>query len=156
MRIFSAPGAGNISNNRQSNGAMTTISIGGQTLSGVMMIEESQGAQAARIQVDATLDGKLHAIGSTTGVGAYSAVFYDGPICGDKQESVMKKYLGLKSLKDREATIYLYHNPPSGPASSTPTAKFKGLLNNMAVSTVEENGLVYIRVGLGLLGFWHE
>ena len=131
------------------------------------MIDESVGSQASRLQVDATLDGKLHVTGTTTGTGAYAAVFYDGPIqtpgdCKtDKESSAMKKYLELKTLKERVATIYFYNSASVADGntfkvSSKPSAKFSGILNKMTVSLVEENGLVYIRVGLNMLGSWES
>jgi hypothetical protein len=130
------------------------------------MIDESVGSQASRLQVDATLDGKLHVTGTTTGTGAYAAVFYDGPIqtsgdCKADESSAMKKYLELKTLKERVATIYFYNSASvedggSVQSSSKPSAKFSGILNKMTVSLVEDNGLVYIRVGLNMLGSWES
>ena len=133
----------------------TTIAFGTDkpVVKNFTMIEESQGSQASRIQVDATLDGGIHATGTTTGVGAYSAVFYDGPLCPKaNRQSAMKEYLKLKNLTDRTATVYFYNDNIGG--SSQASAKFSGILNNMAVSLVEENDLVYIRVALGMVGSW--
>jgi hypothetical protein len=133
----------------------TTIAFGkdAATVKNFTMIEESQGSQASRIQVDATLDGGIHATGTTTGVGAYSAVFYDGPLCPkNDRQSAMAEYLKLKNLTARTATVYFYNDDIGG--SSKPSAKFSGILNNMAVSLVEDNDLVYLRVALGMIGSW--
>jgi hypothetical protein len=125
------------------------------------MIDESQGEQASRLQVDATLDGSLHVVGSTTGTGVYSAVFFDGPICKEERESAMQEYLKLKSIQERVATVYFFNDATvtdkeGAPESSKATAKFSGVLRNMAVSLVDDNGLVFLRVALGLIGAWES
>lgn len=159
MKVFGGPGAALLPSDKTKR-AYTTIAFGSSgTVANFTMIDESQGSQASRIQIDATLDGKLHAVGTTTGTGSYSAIFYDGPICGSSdKESAMKKYLSLKSITDRTATVYFYSSE-SGVGikdTSKATAKFSGILNNMAVSLVEDSGLVYLRVALGMLGSWES
>ena len=139
--------------------AYTTIRFG-NVVKNFTMIDESQGTQASRLQVDATLDGSVHVVGTTTGTGSYSAVFFDGPICSEKRESAMQEYLKLKSIQDRVATIYFYAGADKfddkGAPTSTPTAKFSGVLNNMAVSLADDNGLIFLRVALDLLGSWES
>lgn len=156
--VFNSAGAGFLSGENTKR-SFTTIAFGDTkpTVANFTMIDESQGAQASRIQVDATLDGGLHVVGTTTGTGSYSAVFYDGPICNKvNRELAMKKYLSLKTLKDRVATIYFYGDESTATQSSKAIAKFSGVLNNMAVSLVEDNSLVYLRVALGMIGSWQS
>lgn len=139
--------------------AYTTIRFG-NTVKNFTMIDESQGTQASRLQVDATLDGSVHVVGTTTGTGSYSAVFFDGPICAEKRESAMQEYLKLKSIQDRVATVYFYADADvfdnNGIPTSEPTAKFSGVLNNMAVSLADDSGLIFLRVALDLLGSWES
>jgi hypothetical protein len=137
--------------------AYTTIAFGdGGTVANFTMIEESRGSQAARMQVDATVDGKLHVVGTTTGLGTYSAIFYDGPICGPKKDSAMAKYLELSNLNARTATVYLYNDSIGTGSKSACSAKFSGILNNMAVGIVEDNGVIYLKVALTLVGSWKK
>lgn len=157
-QVFSSAGALNFSGTNARR-AYTTISFG-KTVKNFTMIDESQGTQASRLQVDATLDGSVHVVGTTTGTGSYSAVFFDGPICSEKRESAMQEYLKLKSIQERVATIYFYADADGfdnrGIPTSQPTAKFSGVLNNMAVSLVDDNGLIFLRVALNLLGSWEK
>lgn len=155
-QVFSSAGALNFPGTNARR-AYTTISFG-KTVKNFTMIDESQGTQASRLQVDATLDGSVHVVGTTTGTGSYSAVFFDGPICAEKRESAMQEYLKLKSIQDRVATIYFYADATAADvnATSKATAKFSGVLNNMAVSLVDDNGLIFLRVALNLLGSWES
>ena len=57
--------------------AFSTVKMGGTTVD-LCLIGTSQGEQRTRLQVDATVDGSLWAIGITGGVGTYHMVFYDG------------------------------------------------------------------------------
>ena len=155
--VFDKPSAGLMSPTSRARRAYTTIAFGeGGTVANFTMIEESRGSQAARLQVDATVDGKLHAIGTTTGLGTYSAIFYDGPICNSKRDSAMAKYLELSKLSARTATVYLYNDSSGKLSTSSCSAKFSGILNNMAVSIVDDNGVVYLKVALTLAGSWKK
>ena len=155
--VFDKPSAGLVSVPAGARRAYTTIAFGNKgTIANFTMIEESRGSQASRMQVDATVDGKLHAIGTTTGLGTYSAIFYDGPICGSKRDSAMTKYLELSNLNARTATVYLYNDATSASSKSKCSAKFSGILNNMAVGIAEDNGVIYLKVALTLVGSWKK
>lgn len=158
-RVFNYSGAGYLPLEGKAMRSFTTIAFGDEnpTIANFTMIDESRGTQASRLQVDATLDGKLHVVGTTTGVGTYSAVFYDGPICGEKsKESAIEKYLQLSSIKDRVATIYIYSSEETVGNSSKCSAKFSGILNSMATSMLDEGGAVYIKVALSITGSWNK
>lgn len=161
--IFEEPYAQQITPSTNAKRAYTTLIFDEESTPVTFnMIEESRASQPARLQMDATLDGKLHVIGTSTGVGEYAAVFYEGPIKGvtDKDNSsAMKKYMRLKTIKSRKATIYFYGSADSSVTTTTrqnskATAKFSGIVNNMGVSVIESSGLVYIRVALSMVGMW--
>jgi hypothetical protein len=162
--IFETPYAQQLTPSTDAKRAYTTLVFEGEDKPVTFnMIEESRANQPARLQIDATLDGNLHVIGTSTGVGEYAAVFYEGPICGKADAdnaSVMQKYMQLKTIKSRRAIIYFYGNTDANTATagskSSHTAKFSGIINNMGVSMIESSGLVYIRVALSMLGMWGE
>jgi hypothetical protein len=97
-------------------------------------------------------------VGTPTGVGTYTAVFFDGPVCSEESKnSVMQKYLSLKNISDRVATVFLY--PSAGvedvtTGTSNYSAKFSGILQDMGVSLIDVDGLIYLRVALSIAGSW--
>lgn len=121
------------------------------------MINQSGGKQNARIQVQATLDGKFYAIGAADGVGSYEMLFIDGvDTNGCKSntstDSILSKYVSLKDLKARTATVKIY--AASG-ATSKPCGKFSGIINGMSTRLVEEqDGNLLLYVGLSMIGGW--
>lgn len=139
--------------------AYTVLKIGSEIVD-FTMIEESRGSQSSRLQIDATLDGGLYVVGTTTGIGTYTAVFFDGPVCSEgSKESVMKKYLSLKNVSDRVASVFFYPSvgaEESTKGSSEYSARFTGILGDMGVSLVDVDGLLYLRVALSIVGSWKD
>lgn len=140
--------------------ATTVLKIGGKKMNYVMF-NMSGGNQNARLQVEASVDGSLYAIGCVGGIGRYQMSFYDGPFNKCKGSgggiqipgSIAKKYIGLKTVKDRRASVDIYN----GGDTSARVASFVGLLNNMStqlVDTGDTTNIVYLQVTLDMIGSW--
>lgn len=150
-------------NNSSGSPASATLYLDGGEPLNFYMIQRSQGDQAARIQIDATLDGGLYAIGVNGGIGTYNMLFLDGlstTNCnasnqGSSKDSVMSKYLKLRSLKSRRAAIYIYPPSAQGRASTKCAGVFDGLVQNMQVQLQEDDsGSVSLYVSLSVTGGW--
>lgn len=158
--IFENTGALLLPTNQGTAQAATALQIGGDLFSGAM-IDLSGGKQNARLQVEAAVTGDLYVLGCTGGIGSYSMTFMDGPYekCSGVGETnlsvpdpIMKKYIAMKDVKSRKATVYIYN----GFDTSKLLGKFVGVLNNMATAIISEGNAVYLRVTVDMLGSWQE
>lgn len=103
--------------------ASVSLRIGG-TLTSFNMVNVSQGQQRARLQVDATADGALYAIGCKGGIGIYEAEFLEGPYTrctgngsdGDIPDSLMRTYINLQTMSERKAEV-TFSEKGSAPAA---------------------------------------
>lgn len=139
--------------------ARTALYLGDtQTPETFIMFEVSGGSQNARLQVDAAADGSLYAIGCKGGIGSYEMAFYDGPFSDcksvgsgiiDAPDSFVERYMSLQTIPDRRARVYIYRD-----TTTQVVGKFVGVLNNMATQIVDNAGLLYLRVGVNMLGSW--
>lgn len=142
--------------------ASVSLRIGG-TLTSFNMVNVSQGQQRARLQVDATADGALYAIGCMGGIGIYEAEFLEGPYTrctdsgsdGDIPDSLMRTYINLQTMSERKAEVTFFREGigTSG-GSSQSIGRFVGILNNMVVRLVDDQGMVYLSVAVNILGSW--
>lgn len=141
--------------------ASVSLKIGG-TLTQFNMLNVSQGQQRARMQVDATADGALYAIGCKGGIGVYEAEFLEGPYTdctgsesGNVPDSLMKTYIGLQTMAERKAEVTFFREGMGSSGGSTQSiGRFVGILNNMVVRLIDDQGMVYLSVAVNILGSW--
>lgn len=142
--------------------ASVSLRIGGE-LTSFNMINVSQGQQRARLQVDATADGELYALGCKGGIGVYEAEFLEGPYTycsgsgrsGSLPDSLMRTYINLQTMAERKAEVTFFREGMSTRGgSSQSVGRFVGILNNMVVRLVDDQGMVYLSVAVNILGSW--
>jgi hypothetical protein len=147
--------------------ARSTLYLDGVDPVDFCLVQKSRGTQSARIQVDATIDGDLYAIGCEGGVGRYDLLFFDGLKTGNcdtigtglsTNDTVMAKYLKLKNIKSRRARVYIY--PPNSSSkifSTSCCGVFDGLVDAMSTQLSEDQtGNLILYVGLSVIGSWRS
>ena len=74
---------------------------------------------------------------------------------GDIPDSLMRTYINLQTMSERKAEVTFFREGigTSG-GSSQSIGRFVGILNNMVVRLVDDQGMVYLSVAVNILGSW--
>ena len=67
----------------------------------------------------------------------------------------MRTYINLQTMSERKAEVTFFREGigTSG-GSSQSIGRFVGILNNMVVRLVDDQGMVYLSVAVNILGSW--
>lgn len=122
-----------------------------------MAMQNCEGEQALRTQVDVAADGSPYIIVGGQGIGQQRLVFFDGPYaaCDNAgSESILKTTLSMKDLTSRKLSVNVFSGGVRPGENLVVTGRFTGIVNNMRISVADTNGGMFVVVTLSAIGAW--